>query len=95
MKILQAAGLIFILLCGTAYAASEPSVTALMQITQAGGSLVLDLEKHSYTVTQLATLAASLKFQATLTLKMSSQPLNAAQCIQIAKARPGQVIFWF
>lgn len=75
--------------------AQEPGIPALMQITQAGGSLVLDLDKSRYTVTQLVSLAASLKYQATLTIKLGSKPLTAVQCAQIAKARPGQVVFWF
>lgn len=75
--------------------AQGPSTNMLKQITQAGGSLILDLEKYPYSVSQLADLASSLKFQATLTIKASPKSLSAAQCAQIAKARPGQVIFWF
>ena len=74
---------------------AEPSITLLKQITQAGGSLILDLDKQAYTVTQLRDLASSLKYQATLTIKMGRNPLSSNQCSQIARARPGQVIFWF
>lgn len=74
---------------------AEPSIPMLKQITQAGGSLIVDLDKQSYTVSQLLDLASSLKFQATLTIKMGQSHLSATQCAQIARARPGQVVFWF
>ena len=76
-------------------AAERLSVAELKLITQAGGALIIDLESQPLTVVQLADLAASLKFQATLTIKMGRKPLTATQCAQVARARPGQVIFWF
>lgn len=75
--------------------AEEISIAALKQITQAGGSLILDLEKQRFTVTQLVDLASSLKYQSTLIIKGSKGILSPPQCVQIAKARPGQVSFWF
>lgn len=81
--------------CAAPVWAEEPSLSMLKQITQAGGSLILDLEKQDYTVSQLVDLASSLKYQSTLTIKMVKGKLSPVQCAQIAKARPGQVIFWF
>lgn len=75
--------------------AEGPSIAMLKQIIQAGGSLILDLGEHKYTVTQLQDLASSLKYQSTLTIKLGDSQLSPVQCAQIAKARPGQVIFWF
>lgn len=75
--------------------AEGPPINMLKEITMAGGSLIVDLDKQQYTVSQLVDLASSLKFQSTLTIKSDAKTLSATQCAQIAKARPGQVIFWF
>ncbi len=74
---------------------SRPAVTELKQIIESGGSIIVDLEKQNYSAAQLRDLASGLKFQSTLTIKMGDKPLSPAQCSQIARARPGQVIFWF
>ena len=72
------------------------SVNELRQIAQAGGSIVVDLEERDYSVTELAVVAAALAHGATLTIRVSDRKrLPVAQCLQIAKTRPGQVCFWF
>ena len=79
-----------------AKSATAMTVTELLQLTQAGASLELDLRQNSYTSVDLIRLAQSLKFQSTLTIIMPAKGgLTIAQCMQIARARPGQVIFRF
>lgn len=95
MKILIVFLLQFIILWSAPVWPEEPSVNMLKQITQAGGSLIIDLEKQSYTVSQLLDLASSLKYQSTLTIKTGKGRLSPVQCAQIASAKPGQIIFWF
>ncbi len=92
--LILAAMLAFCWLPACANAAGK-SITELMSITQAGGSLIIDLDKKAYSATELAALAASLKFEATLTIKSATGKLSTTQCIQIARARPGHVVFWF
>lgn len=77
-----------------AYAA-EMGSAELRAIVQAGGSLILDLDKGRWTANELAMLAANLKYNSTLTIKMSGKKLTAVQCAQIASASPGHVVFWF
>lgn len=95
MKILIVFILQFLVLWSAPVWPEEASISMLKQITQAGGSLILDLEKQRYTVPQLLDLASSLKYQSTLTIKAGKGILSPVQCAQIARARPGQVIFWF
>lgn len=74
----------------------EMTSSELRQIVQAGGSLIVELEKHNLSVSELAMLAGNLKEKATLTIKTGPRAgLTANQCAQIVRARSGQVIFWF
>ncbi|RRD69055.1 MULTISPECIES: hypothetical protein [unclassified Desulfovibrio] len=75
--------------------AGEKNVTELRQIAQAGGSLIVDMDKRRYTVTELINVASALIQGATLTIKMDDNALTVTQCAQIARAKPGQVRFWF
>ena len=84
------------LLAVPALAAGGMNVNDLRQIAQAGGSIIVDLDDRAYSVTELAAVAAALAHGATLTVKMDGKVrLSVTQCVQIAKARPGQVTFWF
>lgn len=74
---------------------ADKSLADLRRIAEAGGGFILDLDKKDYTVSELVSLASSLKYQATLTIKVGGANLSTSQCAQIAKARPGQVVFWF
>lgn len=79
----------------SAHSAGKTAVE-LRRIAQAGASLVLDLDKSSYTVVELAQIAASLAKGCTLTIiSADSGRLSTSQCLQIASAKPGQIIFWF
>lgn len=74
----------------------EKSANELRLITSAGDSLIVDLRRHGYSVSELIAIASSLNHGASLTIRMQGSPeLSTAQCIQIAKAKPGQVRFWF
>ncbi len=76
--------------------AAEKNVSELRIIAQAGGSLVLDMSKHAYSTSELIAIASSLNHGASLTIRMQGSPeLSTAQCAQIARAKPGQVRFWF
>lgn len=73
------------------------STSELRLIAQAGGSLIVDLSKHSYSASELIAIASSLSHGASLTIRMrqDGSELSATQCAQIARAKPGQVRFWF
>lgn len=71
------------------------TVAELRMIAQAGGSLILDLDKHAYSASELHTIAASLHKEATLTILAGPSALSAAECARIAKVAPGRVIFRF
>lgn len=76
--------------------AESPSIVQLLQLTQAGASIELDLRDKHYSASELVRLASSLKFEATLTLIVgSNSQLSVSQCVQIAKSAPGHVIFRF
>lgn len=95
MKILFFLFICLLLTCSSAFA-QEPNITELRAITQAGGSLIVDLDKKKYTTSELKMLAESLKYEATLTIKMSARNrLTVTQCAQIAQSNPGKVAFWF
>lgn len=95
MKILFFLFISLFLTCGCVFA-QEPNITELRAITQAGGSLIVDLDKRKYTASELKMLAESLKYEATLTIKMSAKNrLSVSQCVQIAQSNPGKVVFWF
>ena len=75
--------------------AGSMTANELRQIAQAGGSLILDMDEHKYSVTELVSVAKVLSNDATLTIRMGDgQRLTLAQCLQITKARPGRVRFW-
>lgn len=73
--------------------AEDSGMKDLMLIINAGGSLVINLKNLPISADQLAELAASLKYQSTLTI-ISGGALSAPDCAKIAAARPGQVVFW-
>lgn len=76
--------------------AGDKSVSELRQIVQAGGSLILDMSNRRYSVTELLTLAAALRDNATLTIKMDrGGELSTVDCQRLSKSRPGQIRFWF
>lgn len=76
--------------------AGDKSVSELRQIVQAGGSLILDMSNRRYSVTELLTLAAALRDNATLTIKMDrGGELSTVDCLRLSKSRPGQIRFWF
>lgn len=76
--------------------AGDKSVSELRQIVQAGGSLILDMSNRRYSTTELLTLAAALRGNASLTIRMDrGGELSTADCLRLSKARPGQVRFWF
>lgn len=88
--------LIALLLTSPCLAAGK-STSELRLIAQAGGSLVLDMSKHAYSTSELIAIASSLRHGASLTIRMrqDGSELSATQCAQIARAKPGQVRFWF
>lgn len=77
--------------------AAEKSTSELRLIAQAGGSLIVDLSKHGYSASELIAIASSLSHGASLTIRMrqDGSELSTTQCAQIARAKPGQVRFWF
>lgn len=76
--------------------AGDKSVSELRQIVQAGGSLILDMSNRRYSVTELLTLAAALRDNATLTIRMDrGGELSTVDCQRLSKSRPGQIHFWF
>lgn len=76
--------------------AGDKSVSELRQIVQAGGSLILDMSNRRYSVTELLTLAAALRGNATLTIRMDrGGELSTVDCQRLSKSRPGQIRFWF
>lgn len=76
--------------------AGDKSISELRQIVQAGGSLILDMSNRRYSVTELLTLAAALRDNATLTIKMDrGGELSTVDCQRLSKSRPGQIRFWF
>lgn len=76
--------------------AGDKSVSELRQIVQAGGSLILDISNRRYSVTELLTLAAALRDNATLTIRMDrGGELSTVDCLRLSKSRPGQICFWF
>lgn len=76
--------------------AGDKSVSELRQIVQAGGSLILDMSNRRYSVTELLTLAAALRDNATLTIRMDrGGELSTVDCLRLSKSRPGQIRFWF
>lgn len=76
--------------------AGDKSVSELRQIVQAGGSLILDMSTRRYSVTELLTLAAALRDNATLTIRMDrGGELSTVDCQRLSKSRPGQIRFWF
>lgn len=76
--------------------AGDKSVSELRQIVQAGGSLILDMSNRRYSVTELLTLAAALRDNATLTIRMDrGGELSTVDCQRLSKSRPGQIRFWF
>lgn len=76
--------------------AGDKSVSELRQIVQAGGSLILDISNRRYSVTELLTLAAALRDNATLTIRMDrGGELSTVDCQRLSKSRPGQIRFWF
>ena len=77
--------------------ATEKSTSELRLIGQAGGSRIVDLSKHGYSASELIAIASSLSHGASLTIRMrqDGSELSATQCAQIARAKPGQVRFWF
>lgn len=87
--------LIVLLLTGPCLA-GDKSITELRQIVQAGGSLILDMSNRRYSVTELLTLAAALRDNATLTIRMDrGGELSTVDCQRLSKSRPGQIRFWF
>lgn len=87
--------LIVLLLTGPCLA-GDKSVSELRQIVQAGGSLILDMSNRRYSVTELLTLAAALRDNATLTIRMDrGGELSTVDCQRLSKSRPGQIRFWF
>lgn len=76
--------------------AGDKSVSELRQIVQAGDSLILDMSNRRYSVTELLTLAAALRDNATLTIRMDrGGELSTVDCQRLSKSRPGQIRFWF
>lgn len=76
--------------------AGDKSVSELRQIVQAGGSLILDMSNRRYSVTELLTLAAALRDNATLTIRMDrGGELSTVDYLRLSKSRPGQIRFWF
>lgn len=76
--------------------AGDKSVSELRQIVQAGGSLILDMSNRRYSVTELLTLAAALRDNATLTIRMDrGGELSTVDYQRLSKSRPGQIRFWF
>ena len=76
--------------------AGDKSVSELRQIVQAGGSLILGMSNRRYSVTELLTLAAALRDNATLTIRMDrGGELSTVDCQRLSKSRPGQIRFWF
>lgn len=76
--------------------AGGKSAVELRRLAQAGASLVLDLDKTPYTVVELEQIASSLAKGNTLTIISSdSGRLSTSQCLQLLRARPGQIVFWF
>lgn len=76
--------------------AGDKSVSELRQIVQAGGSLILDMSNRRYSMTELLTLAAALRDNATLTIRMDrGGELSTVDCQRLSKSRPGQIRFWF
>lgn len=94
MKILSGL-MLLLLLASPAAAAATKNTQELRQIAQAGGSLIIDLERNSYSVSELRQIALSLNHGATLTIRTGSKSLSVPECLQIIQARPGQVKFWF
>ena len=85
-----------VLLLASPCLAGDKSVSELRQIVQAGGSLILDMSNRRYSVTELLTLAAALRDNATLTIKMDrGGELSTVDCQRLSKSRPGQIRFWF
>lgn len=68
------------------------STSSLQQIVNVGGSLVLTYP--SYSSSSLELLAKSLHEGATLTIKVEGS-YSTSTLVQIAKAKPGQVVFDF
>lgn len=97
MKISTFSLCLIALLLATPCLAAEKSTSELRLIAQAGGSLIVDLSKHSYSASELIAIASSLSHGASLTIRMrqDGSELSATQCAQIARAKPGQVRFWF
>lgn len=85
-----------VLLVASPCMAARKSVSELRLIAQAGASLIVDIDRDNYSVTELVVIASSLSHGATLTIKtQDGSAFSTAQYAQIAKAKPGQVCFWF
>ena len=93
MKIIS--GLLLLLLLASPAIAASKNTQELRQIAQAGGSLIIDLDRSSYSVSELRQIALSLNHGATLTIRTGSKSLSVPECLQIIQARPGHVRFWF
>lgn len=69
-------------------------MSELRQLVQADGSLILDRSNRRYLLTELLTLAATLRGNAILTIRMDKGgALSTGECLQLSKGRPGQVRF--
>ena len=54
------------------------------------------MSNRRYSVTELLTLAAALRDNATLTIRMDRDgELSTVDCLRLSKSRPGQIRFWF
>ena len=73
----------------------EIPASALRNIIDAGGSVILDMDKNVYSAAELISLARALKYNATLTIRLGSERrFSVPECLQIAKSNPGHVVFW-
>lgn len=76
--------------------AQSVSLGQLMQLTRAGASLEIDLRSSSFSASELLMLASSLPGNATLTIIVGpGANLSISQCLQIVRAKPGQIVFRF
>ncbi len=76
--------------------AAPKSMSELRQLCASGASLILDMSSHRYSVSELRMLAQALRSNATLTIRMDrGGELSTAECLQLSRARPGQIRFWF
>lgn len=86
---------LLVFLAASAFAVGKSAVE-LRRLAQAGASLVLDLDKTPYTAVELEQIASSLASGCTLTIICADAVrLTTSQCLQIIRARPGQIVFWF